>query len=224
MCHYQDYTYACTHSAIKQAFCIKPCPNFANLARDGLQELRRCDPEDKNSCPEKRTFEFLVPFACPDCIDLPAFRNLMDPATAPIWKGGAVWHVPEGAAVTDHWRTTDPFEDDRRQGRAKAEVERRKAKQDRERSVSPIGWSGSGAIRPDQKAAQKTDRKTDWKNAGWNAVHQVKGLLRSPKNGLSETQITDLLLEHPGTFGRLTISPRPAEGPSLGTKVMKQHR
>jgi hypothetical protein len=118
-------------------------------------------------------------------------------------------------------RAVDPWADDRceegreERGRRRAE-ERRSA-----RSVSPRGRTGSGAdpagVHPDRGSS------TSWRSSH-EVLHDVKARLRELKHGLSELQISQLVVEHPHEHARRPTRGHEPSSPGVGTTVLKHGR
>jgi hypothetical protein len=161
MCKFTNYACACTHSAISYPFCANPCPRHISFANQGLRTFR------DSQCPDTCLEENVLSFACKGCKDLPHFRNLPDPATAPVPTFEGVWHIPEGAAHIEHLRITDPWADDRR-GDSNIETERRQRERHDERSVSPEGRSGSGVMTDQRTARDGSDMRSAPEPGSWS--------------------------------------------------------
>lgn len=195
MCIFTDYLYACRHPFAKHSFCINPCPNSKDFPGHGPSKNH---PTTSSwDCPDKQTKEIVYRFACPKCCK----KHSKDPDTAPILINDEVYQLSEAKSRGEHLRTTDAWVDSSSYGESRGEC-----------SISPKGWSGSGA---------RTLR-----NAARNVLGQVKKTLRrdrEPDGGFTEREIEESFVEGPRREGR-----RPLQASmgslSLGTRVIRGNR
>jgi hypothetical protein len=169
MCQFSDYFYACYHPAVNHAFCTRPCPRYADLARHGNSRytpgwLNPNNLPEGCRCPDMQTNEHSLPYACRGCRRRPQYRQSPNPAAVPVRTAGIVWHIPETPSCDQHLRTTNPWADDRREDDSEEDREaaarRRREERRSARSVSPKGRSGSGVDR----ARPSVGGSTSWKN------------------------------------------------------------
>jgi len=174
-----------------------------------------------------QTDEHKLPYACKDCARQPRYRRFANPAAIPIRTDGTVWHVPETPINVEHLQTTDPWADDRDE----EEIRRRRRGEEQRRcarSVSPRGRSGSGADPAAVAAGAHTDRGRggmSWRSSQ-EALHEVKARLRELRHGLSELQVSQLVVEHPHEHARRSVrvdGPRSPRVGATGLKHLKHH-
>jgi hypothetical protein len=230
MCVFNDYLYVCRHPAVKHAFCTAPCPRYAELAKHGnsLSQPGCLNPNNLTSgcrCPDMQTDEHKLPYACKDCARQPQYRRFANPAAIPIRTEGTIWHIPETPINTQYMRSTDPWADDREEeGRADGGWRRRRREEERRcgRSVSPRGRHGSGVDPAAVAAGTHTGRGgcTSWRTSQ-EALQEVKAKLRELRHGLSEMQISQLVVDHPHEHARRPVRGEGPSSPGEGRVGMK---
>ena len=191
MCIFSDYFYACNHPAIRHPFCSNPCPRYISFADHVFSDA------EGEHCPDHRTREIFLPFACEDCSQFADPASTTAASAAPVRTEGTIWHIPEAAALVQHLRTTDPWAEDSRRQRKLRHVSR---------SVSPKDKSRSGV---------RIDGSTELRSGGRNAVCEVRALLQDLRADLSEKEIAKLVIEHPRMNPR---RPSHVPQPALGRK------